>query len=148
MSDTTAAVCATASDHEWVERLQRGDANAFTRVFDAYQRRILAFLVRLCGRRHTAEDLAQETWLKFAKSARSLHEDTRLAPFLFTIARNSFLSHRRWAVLDVSRLVTFGLERLHAATTEDTPELKHERKSTLAQLESALREVPLASREV
>lgn len=131
-----------------VDRLRRGDASAFDRVYAAYHARVFSFLLRLSGRRDTAEDLAQETWLKLAKAAPGLREDTTLAPFLFTIARNAFMSHRRWAMLDLSRIVTFGLEVMSSAATESTPETHHERARAIALLEDALQQLPLASREV
>jgi RNA polymerase sigma-70 factor (ECF subfamily) len=105
-------------------------------------------LLRLSGRRDTAEDLAQETWLKLAKAAPTLREDTTLAAFLFTIARNAFLSYRRWAMLDLSRIVTFGLEAMSFAAAEPSPETEHERALAIALLEDALQQLPLASREV
>jgi len=137
-----------APERDLVDRLRRGDASAFDRVYASYHPRLLSFLLRLSGRRDTAEDLAQETWIKLAKAAPSLREDTTLGPFLFTIARNAFMSHRRWAMLDLSRIVTFGLEVMSAAPQEASPETQHERARAIALLESALRQLPLASREV
>jgi RNA polymerase sigma-70 factor (ECF subfamily) len=136
------------SDRDLVDRLRRGDASAFDRVYSAFHPRVFSFLLRLSGRRDTAEDLAQETWLKLAKAAPGLREDTTLAPLLFTIARNAFMSHRRWAMLDLSRIVTFGLEAVSSAGAESTPETEHERARAIALLEHALQQVPVASREV
>ena len=137
-----------APDRELVDRLRRGDASAFDRVYSTYHPRLFSFLLRLSGRRDTAEDLAQETWIRLAKAAPGLREDTTLAPFLFTIARNAFMSHRRWAMLDLSRIVTFGLEAMSAATSEPTPETHHERARAIALLEAALQSLPVAAREV
>jgi RNA polymerase sigma-70 factor (ECF subfamily) len=135
-------------DRDLVDRLRRGDVTAFDRVYSTYHPRVFSFLLRLSGRRDTAEDLAQETWIKLAKAAPGLREDTTLLPFLFTIARNAFISHRRWAMLDLSRIVTFGLEAMSAPASEATPETDHERARAIALLEAALQRVPLASREV
>jgi RNA polymerase sigma-70 factor, ECF subfamily len=137
-----------AADRELVDRLRRGDASAFDRVYAAYHSRVFSFLLRLSGRRDTAEDLAQETWLKLAKAAPNLREDTTLAALLFTIARNAFVSYRRWAMLDLSRIVTFGLEAIGSPGLEATPETEHERARAIALLETALQQIPLASREV
>jgi RNA polymerase sigma-70 factor (ECF subfamily) len=131
-----------------VAGLRRGDPTAFDRVYSTYHSRIFSFLLRLSGRRDTAEDLAQETWLKLARTAPSLREDTTLAPFLLTIARNAFISYRRWALLDLSRIVTFGLEAMGSAETEPSPETSHENARAIARLEAALQELPVASREV
>jgi RNA polymerase sigma-70 factor (ECF subfamily) len=135
-------------DPELVDRLRRGDVRAFDRVYAEYHPRIFSFLLRLSGRRDTAEDLAQDTWLKLARAASTMREDTMLAPFLFTIARNAFISHRRWAALDLSRLVTFGLEAMTSVVPMPTPEAQHENARAIALLEAALQQIPVASREV
>lgn len=138
----------STDEQSLVDGLRRGDASAFDRVYSAYNPRIFAFLLRLSGRRDTAEDLAQETWMKLAKAAPGLREDTTLAALLFTIARNAYLSHRRWAMLDLSRIVVVGLETVAAAATDATPDEAHERARAIALLEQALAELPVASREV
>jgi len=137
-----------ADDPELVARLRRGDEAAFERAYALYHPRVLSFLVRLSGRRDTAEDLAQDTWLKMARACPGLREDTRLLALLFTIARNTFMSHRRWAMLDLSRLVTLGLEAATPSRLGRTPETDHERSAEIARLEEALQGLPVASREV
>jgi RNA polymerase sigma-70 factor (ECF subfamily) len=125
--------------------LRHGDTAAFDRVYATYHTRLFAFLLRLSRRRDVAEDLTQETWLKLARAAPSLPADTKLAPLLFTIARNAFVSHRRWAMLDLSRVVVLGLELV---SDEPLPDEEHEHARAVALLERALAAVPLASREV
>jgi RNA polymerase sigma-70 factor, ECF subfamily len=94
-----------ASDLALTTRLKRGERAAFQEVYERFRTRVYAFLLRLSGRRDTADDLFQETWLKLARHARRLRDDTDLAAWIFTVARNEFRSHRRWALLDLSRLV-------------------------------------------
>src|SRR5436309_15785037 len=72
-----------------VDRLRRGDADAFDAVHLAFNRLVFTFLVRLSRRRDVAEDLLEETWLRFVKHATRLRADTRLGPWLFTVARKS-----------------------------------------------------------
>jgi RNA polymerase sigma-70 factor (ECF subfamily) len=55
------------------------------------------FLLRLCGRRDAAEDLNQDVWLSIARHAARLAPDTDLPAWIFTVARNRFLSSRRRA---------------------------------------------------
>lgn len=118
----------------------------FDRTYAEMHPRILGFLLRLSGRRDTAEDLAQETWLKFAKAAPALPVDTNVPAYLFTVARNAFVSHRRWAMLDLSRIVMLGFESI--GVTAAGPEEEHERAQAVQMLENALAKLPLASREV
>jgi RNA polymerase sigma factor (sigma-70 family) len=91
-----------------VERLRSGDGGALADVYARYHERIWSFLLRLSGRRHLAEDLFQETWLAVARGARRLRDDTDLRAWLFTVARNRHRSYRRWAALDIARLLELG----------------------------------------
>ena len=83
-----------------VARLTQGDEQAFDELFRAYHGRLFNFLARLSRRRDVAEDLVEETWLRVVGHARNLQADTRLAPWLFTIARNLYASYCRSRLLD------------------------------------------------
>jgi len=72
--------------------------------------RLFGFLVRLTRRRDLAEDLLEETWLRFVTHASRLEADTRLGPWLFMVARNVHISHCRSRALD-SRCTADAIER-------------------------------------
>ena len=78
-----------------VARLRAGDSDAFDAVYDAYRPRLFAFLLRMIRRRTLAEDLLDETWLRLVAHAHGLRPDTRIGPWLFTVARNLYWSDRR-----------------------------------------------------
>ena len=78
-----------------VARLKGADSAAFDEVHAAFNTRLFNFLARLSRRREIAEDLLEETWLRFVDVLPRLHDDTRLAPLLFTIARNLHVSYCR-----------------------------------------------------
>ena len=78
-----------------VSRLRAGDSTAFDEIYFAFNRRLLSFLTRLTKNRSVAEDLVEETWLRLVSGREDLNDDTRLGPWLFTVARNLYLSHRR-----------------------------------------------------
>jgi len=80
---------------ELVARLRDGDAAAFDEVYDAYRARLYGFLVRLSHRRDVSEDLLEETWLRLVTHRHRLTRDTRLGPWLFTVARNLYWSYCR-----------------------------------------------------
>jgi RNA polymerase sigma-70 factor (ECF subfamily) len=88
-----------------VAGLRRGEAAAFDRVFELYRPRLFAFLLRLSRNRTVAEDLLDETWLRLVAHARSLRADTRLAAWLFTVARNLYWTHRRSSLLEEAMAV-------------------------------------------
>jgi RNA polymerase sigma-70 factor (ECF subfamily) len=130
-----------------VARLRQGDADAFDDVYSAFNTRLFTFLVRLSRRRDVAEDLLEETWLRLVKHARRLRPDTRLGPWLFTVARHLHVSFNRSRVLEDSALVSllavwpFSLE--HASPFEAVAASELERR-----VERALAALPSTSREV
>lgn len=127
--------------------LRAGSAKAFDEVYAAYRPRLFSFLVRLCGHPDLAEDLLQETFLRLARHAPSLAPDTRLKPWLFTVARNVFISHQRWALLDVARVSELRLFAL-LEPPEPSPFARAAANETERQLEQAIAELPLPYREV
>jgi RNA polymerase sigma-70 factor (ECF subfamily) len=85
-----------------VARLRAGDTAAFDIVYSAYHARLFNFLARLSRRRDLAEDLTEETWLRLVARAHQFREDTRLAPWLLTVARNLYASYCRSRLLEAS----------------------------------------------
>jgi RNA polymerase sigma-70 factor, ECF subfamily len=90
------------SDSELIVRLRAGDAAAFDVVYERFHARLFTFLARLSRRRDVAEDLAEETWLRLVHRSGSLRGDTRLGPWLFTVARNLYVSYRRSRLVEDS----------------------------------------------
>jgi RNA polymerase sigma factor (sigma-70 family) len=83
-----------------VARLRAGDTGAFDDVYDVYRPRVFAFLLRMSRNRTLAEDLWDETWLRLVSHAPRLLPDTRIGPWLFTVARNLYWSSRRDSLVE------------------------------------------------
>ena len=81
-----------ADEYAWLDGLRAGTPAAFDSVFGAYRRRVFGYLVRMTRRHDVAEDLLQETFLRLAQHGRTLTADTRLAPWLFTVAHRLVVS--------------------------------------------------------
>jgi len=132
-----------------VERLRRGDADAFDEVYAAFNTRLFTFLVRLSRRRDVAEDLLEETWLRLVKHARRLEAGTRLGAWLFTVARNLHVSYIRSRMLEDSAAASliglwpFSLERSSPFEAAAASELERRIERALAAMPSASREVLL-----
>jgi RNA polymerase sigma-70 factor (ECF subfamily) len=130
-----------------VARLRSGDPAAFGDVYARFSDPTYRFLLRLSGRREVAMDLHQDTWLSAARHARGLAEETDLAAWLFTIARNKHRSWRRFVALDWLRF-----DR-DAGDIGDIPEAAAEAsrmdaRDELESLEKALMKLPEGHREV
>jgi RNA polymerase sigma-70 factor (ECF subfamily) len=108
MSRVTAWRVMTAMDPDdermLVARLRAGDTGAFDELYDAYRPKVFAFLLRMTGNRTLAEDLLDETWLRLVRHAPRLLPDTRPGPWLFTVARNLYWSHRRDTLVEESHV--------------------------------------------
>jgi RNA polymerase sigma-70 factor (ECF subfamily) len=83
-----------------VAALRCADPEAFDAVHEAFNARLFHFLARLSNRREVAEDLLEETWLRLVSHAPRLRADTRLGPWLFTVARNLYVSYCRSRLLE------------------------------------------------
>lgn len=78
-----------------VQSLRAGDVLAFDAVYEDYNPRLFSFLLRMTKNRAAAEDLLEETWLRLVSGREDLADETRLGPWLFTVARNLFVSYCR-----------------------------------------------------
>ena len=130
-----------------VARIKAGDAAAFEAVYAAFRPRLFSFLVRLCRRRDVAEDLLEETWLRLVARGAALTPDTRLGPWLFTVARNLHLSWwRRRALEDASMLGL--LPSWPEPARGETPFEATARTETQRRLETALARLSVPDREL
>jgi RNA polymerase sigma factor (sigma-70 family) len=129
-----------------ISGLKRGDGAAFDRAYEQYRGRLFGYLSRMARRRDLAEDLLQETWLRLAQRASELDDDTDLGAWLFTVARNLFLSHIRSAMTGADRMHTMSFWESQATYT--TPYDLTSASETQQRLESALLELPIDYREV
>ncbi len=130
-----------------VERLRRGDAGAFDAVFDAYHGALFGFLCRLARRRDVAEDLLEETWLRLVSKAATLRPDTRLAGWLFTVARNLYWSYCRAHLPRAARTVEL-VDFWPVADERPSPFEVAAASELHARLESALAALAPRHREV
>jgi RNA polymerase sigma-70 factor (ECF subfamily) len=130
-----------------VARLKGGDPSAFEAVYEALRPRVFSFLVRLCRRRDVAEDLLEKTWLRLVTRADRLADDTCLAAWLFTVARNLYLSWCRHRAVSNDRLSDLAFTWAVPAAGE-TPFEATARSETERRLEVAAARLPERDREV
>ncbi len=83
-------------DTELVKEALAGDADAFSELFERHYSMIYAFAYRLCFDKGDAQDVAQETFVKAARSLGSFHGKSSFKQWLYRIALNaSHDSNRR-----------------------------------------------------
>lgn len=100
MTDKSATITATPialEDALAVRQVQDGDMGAFSRLVARYQDRVVNVCWRICGNADDAQDLAQETFLHALEKIGSYRFAASFYTWLFRIAVNLSLSHRRKA---------------------------------------------------
>jgi RNA polymerase sigma-70 factor (ECF subfamily) len=75
--------------------LKRQEAGLLDELIVRYQHRLLRYLLFLTGNREMAEDLFQEVWMRVLTRGGQFNGKARFETWLFTIARNLVIDHRR-----------------------------------------------------
>jgi len=130
-----------------VSRLQAGDRAAFDEVHGALNARLFSFLLRLSRRREVAEDLLEETWLRLVKHAKRLRPDTCLTPWLFTVARNLYVSYQRSRMLEETHAASL-IGLWPGGSMQQSPFEETATNETERRIEAALASLPADYREV
>lgn len=129
-----------------VERLREGDERAFDQAYTEHRAALFSYLLRASRDRPLAEELLQETFLRFATHARSLDEDTDLRAWLFTVARNLFRSRKRRDLFGRELLRQLGF--VARDTNQESPFENALASETERRLERALDQLSPAHRDV
>jgi RNA polymerase sigma-70 factor (family 1) len=75
-------------DTELVERLQKGDVEAFDLLYNKYSGKLYAFGLKYLRSTEEAEELVQSVFLKLWENYRNLKKESSFKSYLFTIAYN------------------------------------------------------------
>lgn len=85
----------SVDDATLVEEARAGDMSAFARLVTKYQDRVVNACWRICGNLDDAQDLTQEAFLHALESLDSFRHKASFYTWLFRIAVNLSISHRR-----------------------------------------------------
>lgn len=125
-------------------RVRAGDARAFAELYERHRAPLFTFLVHLTGKRHLAEDLLQETFLRVYRSRHDYKASGRFKSWLFTIARRLVVDDYRRARIPWDDEGNT-LEEIVAA---ERAEHRVEAREQLERLERALDTLPPGQREI
>ncbi len=85
------------TNEELFREWQSGKADALTTLVQRYHAPLVAHFYRLLGDAHLAEDLAQDTFFRLVRNARSYRYPQPFLPWLYRIARNLALNYQESA---------------------------------------------------
>lgn len=130
------------ADTEAFNLFLEGNDEAFRALYDAYERQLYMYVVRLLGSKSDAEDIFQDVWTRMFRLRGERKTVKKFAGLLFTVARNLSFN----AIRDRKLLPSLSIE--------DTPEITLALSSRDVDdtelrdmLERALLQVPIAQRE-
>jgi len=86
---------ATLSDVDLMLRVKTGDESAFACLVQKYRRPMIGFMYRLCHNPSTAEELAQEVFLRVYRSRTGYEPSAKFTTWLYRIATNLAVNHAR-----------------------------------------------------
>ncbi len=93
------------SDSELVKMMEENKPEAdaaFAEIYDRYGLRVNAYIRTILGNKQLAEDIFQETFIRFYQNVKSDFKKGSLIGFLITIARNLCLNAKRDKISSVS----------------------------------------------
>ena len=83
------------SDAEMMLRVKGGDDSAFDYLVQKYRRAMISFMYRMAHNSATAEDLAQEVFLRVYRSRANYEASAKFSTWLYRIATNLGVNHAR-----------------------------------------------------
>jgi RNA polymerase sigma-70 factor (ECF subfamily) len=131
----------TPPDEALLEQARSGDRSALDQLLRHEQERVLAFALRLCGDGERAREVAQESLLAAARTARTFRGEAAAIPmWLYAIARSFCLKLQRTRKSAPARLESVeGSARAEVTRVPDPGPLPED-QALRAELRAALEE--------
>lgn len=111
------AAIVAATELALVQRVRRGDEQAFEEIFRTYYVRLVSFATTNVGSQATAEELVQEIFLQLWARRDQWTVERSLAAYLFRAVRNRIVNARRSLRLETS----YGDDAMHAIELGSAP---------------------------
>lgn len=85
------------SETELIAACRRGESDAFRDLFERYKDRVYSIALRYSGDAGTAEDIAQDTFVKLFSAIANFRGDSSFESWLYRLIVNSCFDHKRKA---------------------------------------------------
>ncbi len=123
---------------------QKGDSEAFGRVYDTYLPKIYNFIYHKTNHRETAEDLTSKTFFKALEKIKTFspQKNASFSSWIYMIARNTVIDHYR---INKNDLDINDFFNLHSG--ENQEESVHN-KNVLSEVQKKLTELSPMQREI
>jgi RNA polymerase sigma-70 factor, ECF subfamily len=139
------------TDGELIVEAVGGRAFGFEELVRRYQRPITAYVFRMVGDYDAALDVTQEVFIKVYNSLEKYSPEYKFSTWLYRIAHNAAVDHlRRNSVIpqSIEAENIDGTYELQIESRGPTPEENHERSEWRAEIETVVRCLPPAYRDL
>jgi RNA polymerase sigma-70 factor (ECF subfamily) len=144
------------TDEQLLAAHLQGDRQAFSALFERYQRDLYHFLLRFLGNSAAADDVFQEAFIQVFQSATTFEQGRTFRPWLFTIAANKARDYLRTkarkqavslqATIDHSKDGNEYLDLM--GSVEESPTAHLEQEELQHRVNAAIQRMPEHLREV
>lgn len=136
-----------------IERVLKGDANAFEHLVHAYEKTVYNLALRTLGNREDAEDVTQEAFLKAYRSLDSFRGDSKFSVWLYRIVSNLCLDLMRSRQRKPAQSLTVEDDdgetgELEISDEHFSPEKLLDRKLTRESVQRGLASLPDDARQI
>lgn len=137
----------TLADHELVSEARRGREQAYRELVERYERPVFSLVYRMVRDRATAEDLAQEAFVRAFQALDRYDPDYKFSSWLFKVANNLTIDHLRKRTIDTVSIhgsphaesaEEQRRTRLTLESKEESPEAFTENRELGGQIERAI----------
>ncbi|UAM98603.1 sigma-70 family RNA polymerase sigma factor [Polaribacter litorisediminis] len=81
----------TTNDQLYIDKVIKGDVNAFTHLVDAYKNMVFSLAFKMTKNREEAEEITQDTFIKAYKNLSKFKGDSKFSTWLYRITYHSCL---------------------------------------------------------
>lgn len=139
------------SDAELVSTAIGGREASFEELVRRYQRPIVSYVYRMLNDYDNSLDVTQEVFIKVYNSLDRYSCDYKFSTWLYRIAHNAAIDHLRRNSMNSQSIETDngdGTYQLQIESPNPTPEQDRERSEWRAEIESVVKELPAAYRDL
>ena len=130
--------------NDFITGFAQGNTEAFKRIYELYQKRLLFFVKQLVTDPEEAEDIVSETFLKLWHMKANFETENKIKAFLYISCKNSSINSLNYR----KRIHSHHKNILHALSEEDFISHQEAYSEIMHQLEAAIGKLPLKQQDV
>ena len=134
----------STSDYKLVEKLQKGDLEAFDQIFKKYGDRLFGFALKYIKSKEETEGLVQDVFLKIWENRKNLKKESSLKSYLFTIAYHNMCGFFRKKQIQEKFIGEIGFTESQSVNLEEQLEYR----STLEHVDQLIEKLPVKQKMI